>query len=220
VESFSIGATEVSYQLWYTVRDWAVSEGRGAEKYKFTNNGKEGTAGIVGAEPTEEGKYHPVTRISLADAVAWCNAYSEKEGLTPVYYTDDTYTAVRRTAAAGFVKPDANGYRLPKREEWEFAARGGRPRSAVWQYTYAGSDDLDAVGWYTGNSGNSTHPVGSKAPNSLGIYDMSGNAGEYSVDGSSLGGNFISLAAGCTTASSGSATVTYMGLRVAGPYQP
>jgi len=60
--------------------------------------------------------------------------------------------------------------RLPTESEWEYAARsGGRDE------TYAGGNDVDRVSWYDGNSGGSTHPVGGKAPNGLGFYDMSGN---------------------------------------------
>lgn len=63
----------------------------------------------------------------------------------------------------------------PTEIEWEYAARGGQLSKG---YKYAGSNNLDSVGWYAGNSGGVTHPVGLKAPNELGLYDMSGNVKE------------------------------------------
>lgn len=67
-------------------------------------------------------------------------------------------------------------YRLPTEEEWEYAARGG---SRSYGYKYSGSQTLNSVAWYESNSGSMLHEVGQKAPNELGLYDMSGNAAEW-----------------------------------------
>lgn len=84
---------------------------------------------------------------------------------------NDTQDFIRRLSQGG------RGYRLPTEAEWEYAARSGGKKER-----YAGGDNIDAVAWYSANSGSSTHPVGEKAPNGLGLYDLSGNVWEWCSD--------------------------------------
>lgn len=166
---FHLGRYELTWQQWTAVRERATERG-----YDLSESGK-------GCGPN-----HPVQSVNWVDVLKWCNALSELTGLSPVYRVDG---AVYRE---GIAIPDwdrsANGFRLPSEAEWEYAARGGMDARST---LYAGSDEADDVAWHWGNSKGAdcglwdtrgTWPVGLKAPNGLGFYDLTGNVWEWCWD--------------------------------------
>ncbi|MCL2290902.1 MAG: formylglycine-generating enzyme family protein [Bacteroidetes bacterium] len=131
---------------------------------------------------------HPVTLSSFKIAIypitqkQWISLM----GSNPSFYFGDDMPVhgVSWDDAQKFIRElrltTGKAYRLPTEAEWEYAARGGNQSM---RYKYSGSNNVDEVAWHRDNSNRKLHPVGTKKPNELGIYDMSGNAKEWCLDG-------------------------------------
>ncbi len=164
---FRMGKHEVTLEQWNDVHAWGRKNG-------YTD---------LNIDTSRIKPFHPIALLSWYDAVKWCNARSEKYGLTPVYYTDSTWTVPYRTGIVvlrnSYVRWNANGFRLPTESEWEFAARGG---TLTKHYLFSGSNDLNMVAWNFNNTIERSMPTGLLQPNELGIHDMSGNVTEWCWD--------------------------------------
>ncbi len=181
VNGFCMDKYLVTKALWDEVVAW-----NGGDGYSYTSS--------ASATATN----HPVIFVNWYDMVKWCNARSEKEGLTPCYYTDTGLSAIYKTGQVSpYVRWDTNGYRLPTEAEWEKAARGG---ASGHRFPWRDTDEIShsranyngyslvcdwnselgydlSCGYHPtfNNGGYCTSPVGFFAPNGYGLYDMAGN---------------------------------------------
>lgn len=187
LNSFYIGKYEVTNELWDSVMKWGVSNG-------YTDLAFRRILYLDATKP--KGPNHPMHTVSWYDAVKWCNARSQKEGLSPCYTVGG---AVYKTGKFDNVECnwEANGYRLPTEAEWEAAARGGQTRK---NFPWGDVISHGEANFYNGGnevyqSGTTGHhpnyatgkapfssPVGSFCANGYGLFDTAGNVSEWCWD--------------------------------------
>ena len=172
VDSFYMDATAITKTQWDQVYNWAMDHG-----YIFDNPG------------SGKDENHPVHSVSWYDCVKWCNARSQRDGLTPCYtVSNSVYKTGQSIPDCDF---NVTGYRLPKTDEWEYAARGGLGSQRYpWgntithsngtyfshdKYDYDVSSTRGSHPDYHILSSPFTSPVGIFEPNGYGLHGMANN---------------------------------------------
>lgn len=185
LKSYFIMKKEVTYSLYQQVYTWA-----NANAYNF-NDGCNGAIYEDCLPPERDGGKHPVTNIEWLDTIIFANALSEMLQLEPVYLLQNNQPLRTNDKSIVFhVNETATGYRLPTLNEWQVAARGGKPalKSGTYGLRFSGSDDAKNVAWYPAFSSPDfgTNVTARLSPNALGLYDMSGNVSEWVYDSDNL----------------------------------
>jgi formylglycine-generating enzyme required for sulfatase activity len=187
---FALAKYETTFEQWMNVLRWAVEEG-----YTFNETYCEGTYNSICGGFPEPQTNQPVIGMSWYDAIVWLNALSVMNNLQPVYMNANGQTLTNSVIANGEtqiivnIANGNNGFRLPTSNEWELAAKwidgvNWNPGNRV----SGASDDVFNVeesiryGWLVESSEGYTQGVGQLLPNQAGLYDMSGNAWEWTQD--------------------------------------
>ncbi len=195
INPFSMSRTEITFAQWKKVYAWASTN-----NYTFDRDGDLGSMDWS-APNTSFTQDQPVTEISHNDMLLWCNALSEMNNKTPVYYINaektDIYKQSHRFRMKNtpgrashhslpdkghihfYIKWEADGYRLPSQWEWEYVYRAGNNSS---NYPWPKEQHNDYA-WQQENSDDSSHATGGKTANPWGFHDMAGNVYEVCLGG-------------------------------------